>query len=116
MDGDEVLTRLAGAVLFLLAAAVALMYASLGASIESDSSWSDRGVRAWLVFSGANVVAAAIATVRRSTAAARIAGFLLVAPAAVLLDTTGHGDTVTAIAAALVLLGGALAGGVFRRG
>ncbi len=110
MDDDDVVARLAGAVVFLIAAAIALAAAWLSATMESDTSSSDPQPLALSIFSATNAVAAGLATVRRSTWPARFAGILFLAPAIVLLDSG-----ITAGAVAIVLLGGALAGGLLRR-
>ena len=104
-DDDELLARLGTAAVFLAAAALSLSAAWLSATMESYTSWSDPQPRSLTIFAGAGVVAAALAGVAGRSWPWRFAGFLLLAPAVVLLDSE-----MTAAAVAVILLAGALAG------
>lgn len=120
-DGDdEILARFGAATIFLVAAGLSLLVAYLGTSMDPGDSWGDPENVTWTIFSAASVVAAGLCGLPWGSWPMRFAGFLLLAPAILVMDAghPGSGDSnvpMIAAGAAIVLLGGAVAGGIHRK-
>lgn len=105
---------------FLVASAIAFLFAVGEATMEADDSWDDRAPRGLLALAIASLVAAACASVRTDSAIRPLLGPLTLVPAFVLISehkgsTAGSAWLYAAAAAAVVIAGGVVAGGLWDR-
>lgn len=120
MTDARTVARLLSVGIFLMGGVIAFFVASVSEAEEAYATWSDPQPLGLAIFGTANLVSAGLAWLPGGTVRARACGSLFLAPAILLInasDSTG-GDAkwlLVAGAAAGVVLGGVVAGGLLGR-